>query len=203
MDMSLVHPAQARVFLLDWDGILADTRLDFSHLRNKYFGGNTVPLFETAKALPEPDRSLVLAEIEKVELEGADTASAMEGAHDLIAWLAEARRPWAVISRNSRESVFLAAQRCGITLPAVTLCREDPYVKPDARALKLAADRLGVNLADCVMVGDFIYDLEAAKNAGIPFVYVREKRGAEWESRADFHYASMTEFVEDLRAYGE
>jgi len=199
---SIGHPAEASVFLLDWDGILADTRLNFARLRNKYFGGKIVPLFESAAALPEPDRSLILAEIRKIEIEGADSATAVEGAKDLIAWLAETRKPWAVISRNCLDSIILAAERCGIILPPVTLSREDPYVKPDPMALKLAAERLGAALSSCVMVGDFIYDLEAAQNAGIPSVLVRTKTGAEWEEGADFAYATVREFVEDLRSFG-
>ena len=193
------HPAEARAFLLDWDGVLADTRLNFATLRNKYFGGRTVPLIETAATLPEPDRSDVLAEIRRIEIEGADTATAMEGAKDLIAWIAETRKPWAVVSRNCRDAIFLAAERCGITLPPVTLSRESPYAKPDPRALALAAEKLGVPLTGCIMVGDFIYDLQAAQNAGIPSVLVRKKTGAEWENLADYAYTTIVEFVEDLR----
>ena len=195
----LTHPAEADAFLLDWDGILADTRLNFAPMREKYFGGKIVPLFEAAAALPEPERSEVLAEIRRVEIEGAGTAVAMDGAKELITWLAEVRMPWAVISRNCSDSIFLAAERCGIVLPSVTLSREAPYAKPDPRSLSLAAEKLGVALAGCVMVGDFVYDLQAAKNAGIPSVLVRKKTGAEWESLADYAYATVREFVEDLR----
>ena len=196
---SIGHPAEAGAFLLDWDGVLADTRLNFAPLRNKYFGGKTVPLLETTAILPEPERSEILSEINKVEMEGAAAATAVEGAPDLIAWLTEKRKPWAVISRNCRDSIFLAAERCGISLPPVTLSREEPYVKPDFRALRLAAERLGVELPGCIMVGDFLYDLEAAKNAGIPSVLVRKKTGAEWEKLADYAYDSVKEFVEALR----
>ena len=198
---SIGHPAEAGAFLLDWDGVLADTRLDFSHVRDKYFGGRIVPLSEAAAALPEPDRSLVLAEIHETEMKGADEATAVEGASDLIAWLDETRKPWAVISRNSRDSVLLAAERCGITLPPVTLSREEPYAKPDPRALKLAAARLRVSLDGCVMVGDYLFDLEAAKNAAIPSVLVRKKTGAEWENLADFAYETVLDFVRDLKKH--
>ena len=193
------HPAEAGAFLLDWDGVLADTRLNFAPLREKYFGGKLVPLLETAATLSEPDRAEVLAEVHRVEMEGAAAAVAVEGAKDLIAWLAETRKPWAVVSRNCRDSIILAAERCGIALPPVTLSREDPYVKPDGGALALAAERLGVLLTDCVMVGDFLYDLQAARNAGIPSVLVRKKTGAEWESMADYTYDTVKEFVDDLR----
>jgi phosphoglycolate phosphatase-like HAD superfamily hydrolase len=141
-------------------------------------------------------------------MEGAEKATAVEGAKDLLAWLdikEEGPCPHAVVSRNCRDSIVLAAERCGITLPPVTLSREDPYVKPDPRALALAAERLGVPLSDCVMVGDFIFDLQAAQNAGIPFVLVRGAVSGdtpkEWESEADFPYATVADFVHSLKTF--
>jgi HAD superfamily hydrolase (TIGR01509 family) len=203
----LAHPALARAFILDWDGVLAETRLDFVPLRQKYFGGEIVPLVEAAKQLSEPLRSEILAEIRRIEMEGAERATAVEGAKGLIEWLIANGKPWAVVSRNCRDSMTLAAEKCGIVLPPVTLSREDPYAKPDPRALALAAERLRVSLADCIMVGDFIYDIQAAHNAGIPSVLVRgaerpsEKSPREWESLATFVYASVEDFVKELQAF--
>ena len=196
------HPAEAGAFLLDWDGVLADTRLDFAPLRQKYFGGRRVPLLEAVLAMAESDRAEVMAEIYRIEMEGAASATAVDGAKSLIGWLAEAKKPWAVISRNCRDSILLAAEQCGIVLPSVTLSREDPCVKPDPGALKLAAERLGAALTGCVMVGDFVYDLQAARNAGIPSVLVRKKTGVDWEAEADFAYDTVGDFVEDLRLFG-
>jgi len=195
--MTIKHPAYAGVFILDWDGVLAETRLNFAPLRQKYFEGKFVPLLETAAALPAPLRAEVEAEIYRIEMEGAERAAAVDGAKDLIAWLAETRKPWAVVSRNCRDSILLAAERCGIALPSVVLSREDPHVKPAAEALALAAERIGAKLSDCVMVGDFVYDLQAARNAGIPFVLVKAA-GADWEKDSDFVYASVADFVKDL-----
>jgi HAD superfamily hydrolase (TIGR01549 family) len=221
-DVPVRHPAQAKAFILDWDGVLADTRLDFRFVRQKYFGSKAasppekgvpflipVPLLEAASTLPESLREEIMAEICRIEIEGAERAAAVDGAKDLIAWLAGSEavagktrnsRPWAVVSRNCRDSITLAAKRCGIALPSVLLSREDPYVKPDPRALILAAERLGVNLSDCVMVGDFVYDLQAARSAAIPSVLVGSK-GAEWECLADFAYATVKDFVEALETF--
>jgi HAD superfamily hydrolase (TIGR01549 family) len=194
------HPALAGAFILDWDGVLAETKLDFKPLRQKYFNGETVPLIEAASELPEPARSEVREEIRRIEMEGAERAVAVEGAKDLISWIAAAGKPWAVVSRNCRDSILLAAGKCGIALPSVLLSREDPHVKPEPEALSLAARKMGVDLADCVMVGDFVYDMLAANRAGVPAVLVRS-RGESWEELADFSYATVGDFVEALRSF--
>lgn len=191
------HPAHTGAFILDWDGVLADTRLDFKPLRRKYFEGKIVPLIEAAASLPAPLCEEVRAEIRRIEIEGAEKAVPIEGAHDLIAWLNAAGKPWAVVSRNCRDSILTAAERCGITLPAVLLSREDPHVKPEPEALALAASRLGVNLADCLMVGDFIYDILGARRAAIRAILV-QRSGMEWEHLADLACPTMKDLVQSL-----
>ncbi|HCD71703.1 MAG TPA: HAD family hydrolase, partial [Thermovirga lienii] len=50
------HPAQAGGFILDWDGVLANTKLNFQRIRDKYFNGRLVPLLESGRLLEEKKR---------------------------------------------------------------------------------------------------------------------------------------------------
>ena len=40
------HPSRVRALLLDWDGVLAETHLDFSPLRQRFYGGRRAMLLE-------------------------------------------------------------------------------------------------------------------------------------------------------------
>lgn len=191
------HPVQAQAFILDWDGVLANTQLDFKPLRAKYFGGEIVPLIEAADSLSPELSKEVKAAIRKIEMEGAEQATPMPGAHSLIQWLNSKGKPWAVVSRNCLESILLAAEKCDVELPPVLLSREDPHVKPNPEALALAARKLGVPLERCLMVGDFIYDILGARRAGIRAVLV-ENTEAYWKNLADVAYPTVTEFVNSL-----
>ncbi|NLL36365.1 MAG: HAD family hydrolase [Fretibacterium sp.] len=194
----LWHPAQMKAFILDWDGVLADTRLDFTPIRLKYFEGKFVPLLESAEALPSPLREEVQAEISRVEMEGALKARPIDGALELIRWLNERKMPWAVVSRNCKDSIFMAAERCCIALPPVVLSREDPAVKPEPEALLLAAERMGVPLEECMMVGDFIYDILGARRGSVRCVLV-ERQKAEWKNLADAAYDTLRDFLSALQ----
>ena len=193
------HPAVKGAFILDWDGVLADTKLDFSALRQRYFGGRIVPLIEAAENFPSPVREEIRDEIRRVEMEGADRAVPVPGAHEFIAWLRDCGKPWAVVSRNCRDSILLAAERCGIELPPVLLSREDPAVKPEPEALFLAAERLGVAPDDCVMVGDFIYDMLGARRAAVRCV-LTGRGNVEWGGLADAAYPTLCSFLAALEA---
>jgi len=179
------HPAYAHAFILDWDGVLAETSLDFSEIRNRYFNGKRVPLLEAARLLPEPMRAQLERDIYDLEMRGAEKAEPVPGAIELLEWLEERKIPWAVVSRNCRESIELAAAKSGIRLPNVVMSREEEPVKPHPEALWKAARILGAETSRSVMVGDFIYDFVGARRAGMRALLVQREEPAwlEWVDR--------------------
>jgi len=191
------HPSLARGFILDWDGVLADTKLDFGPIRAKYFKGERVPLVEAADMLERGRRADLEREIYELEMEGARNAVPVEGAHELLEWLGMWKIPWAVVSRNCGDSIYEAAKRCGITLPEIVMSRDGGPLKPDPQALWAAAGAIGVEPSLCLMVGDFIFDLYGARRAGMRAVLV-ERSVPDWERWADASYARLKDFVASL-----
>ena len=59
-------PAQCEGFLLDWDGVIAETKLDFSGLREKYFGGRRAMLLEEGALLPPELRGQYMKELQEM-----------------------------------------------------------------------------------------------------------------------------------------
>ncbi len=191
------HPAGASAFLLDWDGVLAETSLDFGPLRRRYFGGRRVPLLEAAEGLPEEERRAFHRDVEALEMEGARQATLVPGADELLGWLAERGLPWAVVSRNFRGAMEEAASRIGLTLPPVTLSRDDGPVKPAPEALWRASDALGVDPSSAVFVGDFLYDLIGARRAGMRSVLV-QRADPSWIEWPDVAFPALTDLVDSL-----
>lgn len=197
------HPAFAHAFILDWDGVLAETHLDFSQIRNRYFQGRRVPLLEYARFLPEETRLELEKDIFDLEMHGADNAEPVPGAAELLDWLDNRGIPWAVVSRNCRDSIDLAARRTGIRLPRVVLSRDEEPVKPHPEALWKAARMLGVNSARCVMVGDFIYDHVGARRAGMRSLLVQrwEPSWVDWIDQACPTVVSLLEELDSPRPW--
>ena len=50
------HPSAVSGFLLDWDGVIAETKLDFTGVRQRYYGGRNAYLLEEADTLSPDDR---------------------------------------------------------------------------------------------------------------------------------------------------
>ncbi|MDY0179002.1 MAG: HAD family phosphatase [Synergistaceae bacterium] len=191
------HPSVARGFILDWDGVLADTKLDFAPIRAKYFKGERVPLVEAADMLEESRREDLERDLYELEMEGARGAEPVQGAHELLEWLRMWKIPWAVVSRNCRDSIFEAAKRCSIELPETVMSRDEGPLKPDPQALWAAAGAIGVEPSLCLMVGDFIFDLYGARRAGMRAVLV-ERVVPEWDKWADISFQRLEDLVRSL-----
>ncbi len=192
------HPSGSRGFILDWDGVLADTKLDFSGLRERYYGGRRAMLLEDVSTLSPEDQSSFMKELCELEMEGARKAEPIPGAFELIEWLKAKNIPYTIVSRNCRESIELAAKKIGLELPEKIWSRdEQKKVKPHPRSLAEAARSIGLEPGECVLVGDFLYDLQGARRSGMRAVLVQRDE-PEWTAWSDVAYPKMTDFVADL-----
>lgn len=180
--------------IFDWDGVIADTQLDFEPIRARFFNGRSVPLIEGLNSLSPEMAQQACEAIEAEEYRGASEATAVPGALDLLRWLDEQNIPWCVMSRNNLSSLKLAARAIGLDLPDITITRDSPFIKPDPRSMTDAARRLGVTPSQCLAVGDFVFELLAARRASMRVVLV-ERSGAPWEDLADAVYRRMTDFA--------
>ncbi len=193
-------PAGAFGFILDWDGVIAETRLDFTPLREKYYGGRRAMLLEEAGGLAPGVRDEFFAELAALEMAGAEKAEPVEGSLELLAWLEENSVPYCVVSRNGMEVIKRGAEVIGVELPANTWGRDNSrWVKPDPRALFAAAEAIDVAPRRCVYVGDFLYDLQGARRAGMRAALV-QREDKEWGRWADVVYPKMTGLVSELHS---
>jgi HAD superfamily hydrolase (TIGR01509 family) len=90
----------------------------------------------------------------------------LPGARELLAYLSQARVPWAIATSGRGESARPALDKLGID-PAVPVVTRDQvhYAKPDPDLFLAAAERLGVPITASVVVGDSVWDLLAARRA--------------------------------------
>ncbi len=179
--------------VFDFDLTLADSRPGFvaaHHFATQALG------------LPEPTRAAIgrsigtplekvvplwfptldgaaVAEYIRVYREQADEVMAtltlmLPGAVATIQRLSEIGIPTAIVSQKLRHLIIAVLEREGIAdcFDLVLGGQDVPDFKPDPGGLLLALERLEVEPADGLYVGDTTIDAEAASRGGIPFVAV-------------------------------
>jgi HAD superfamily hydrolase (TIGR01509 family) len=162
-----------RALIFDLDGTLVDSRLDFAAMRQEIGAPHGIGLLEYIDTLSSIDeRQSAMAVIHRHENAGALAATWMPGAEVALAKLHRRQTPIAIVTRNSREAARRTMERLGIP-PIPLMAREDAPPKPHPGALLAIAGRWQIEPAHCAYIGDFRYDIEAARRAGmLPVLYV-------------------------------
>ena len=90
----------------------------------------------------------------------------LPGARELLAYLTQAKVPWAIATSGRLESAAPTLDMLGIGPDAHVVTRDQvQYAKPDPDLFLAAAERLGVDIESSVVVGDSVWDLLAARRA--------------------------------------
>src|SRR4051812_9060594 len=114
---------------------------------------------ETVARLPDLHARAYLGHYESVR--------PLPGATELLAELTEQGIPWAIATSGEERSAGRARALLGLDEGVPMVTRDEVrYAKPDPDLFLTAAARLGVEIADTIVVGDSVWDLLAARRAG-------------------------------------
>ena len=90
----------------------------------------------------------------------------LPGARELLARLTGTGVPWAVATSGEMSAARPALELLGVPAGVPVVTRDQvAHAKPDPDLFLAAAERLGVDVADSIVVGDSVWDLLAARRA--------------------------------------
>jgi HAD superfamily hydrolase (TIGR01549 family) len=95
-----------------------------------------------------------------------ESVRALPGARDLLATLGENHVPWAIATSGAERYARLSLELLGLPPDTPLITRDQVrYAKPDPDLFLTAAQRIGVDIRDSIVVGDSVWDLLAARRA--------------------------------------
>jgi len=154
-----------RGVIFDLDGTLVDSALDFELMRREMGLAGGLPLLEAIEHLPAPEAERCWAILAEHERRGAQRATLLVGISEFLAALGQLKVARAVFTRNSRESTRATLARFGLDFDPI-ICREDGPVKPHPAAIWTICEKWAVHPRQCVVIGDYRFDVEAGRRAG-------------------------------------
>jgi len=163
---------ELRLFIFDMDGTLVDSFLDFDAMRNELSFPRGVPLLEYIESIrhkvsaDEVDKYFKI--IAHHELEGAKKSVLYPGARDFLTLLNERGIKTALLTRNSLPVTEFTCDMHELSFDRILTrdCVTRP--KPDPEGLLTICQELDADPREACYMGDFLFDIEAAKNAGMP-----------------------------------
>ncbi|HEX5270715.1 MAG TPA: HAD family hydrolase [Gemmataceae bacterium] len=191
-------PVRGVVF--DLDGTLVVQELDFEAMRREIGLPTGTPLLEALERMGGPARAAAEDVLRRHELAAAETARLTPGVAAFLDHLAARGIRRAVLSRNMRVAVEKVLRRCGVSVDLV-LAREDAPYKPSPEGLWRICAAWGLAPAEVLMVGDYLYDLQAGRGAGTRTALVTHGRDLPFAALADVAFASFEDLPEQIRRW--
>ena len=161
-----------KAVLFDFDGTLTKPgALDFPLLKETIGCPDDIPILEFIEGLPTPlEREEIFSVLERFEINAASNSEPNHGAEELIHYLRSKGLGIGIITRNSLLSIERALQNfknIDISDFDVIISRDTPVkIKPSGDGILMAAQTLNVDVKQVLMVGDYVFDIQAGQSAG-------------------------------------
>ena len=155
-----------RLAIFDMDGTLTEELLDFAAIRSDLGLSEKCPILEAIATLPthlQPDAHAIL---HRHEMSAAESCRLHDGAADLLSALHHRGIFTALLTRNSRHCAHRILERHKLVLDHIAT-RDDAPHKPHPDSILNIARKFAVPASQTLMIGDYLYDLQAAHAAGV------------------------------------
>jgi HAD superfamily hydrolase (TIGR01509 family) len=172
LDGTLIDTVYAHVFA--WQRALAEAGMPIDGWRIHRRIGMSGGQFARAVAR-EAGRALTDGEAESIQKrhgalfrELLPEPRPLPGARELLAFLREQAIPHGIATSGRRPEIDASLEALGVPRDMVVVERGDVLrAKPEPDLFLACQERLGVAVGDCYVVGDAVWDLLAARRAGM------------------------------------
>jgi HAD superfamily hydrolase (TIGR01509 family) len=188
---------QRNHWIFDLDGTLTVSAHDFEHIRSELGLAPETPILEALHAMPAAEAAPLWEQLNELEFYYAGKSSVMQGAT-----LHDDGRQLAILTRNTMPVVKQTLEACRLQhfFPVEHILDRDACIpKPSPDGVRHLLQFWGADADDTVMVGDYLYDLEAGKGAGVATIHVDTRGDVDWSEYTDIRVEGLGEIIEYLQ----
>ncbi len=183
--------------IFDLDGTLTVPILDFDLIRRE-IGIEKGPVWEAILGMSPGRRKTAEDILLKHEIDAARRSELQPNAQKLLLKLEKRDIGVAVLTRNCRASWDIVRDRFDLPIQHV-YAREDGPMKPDPTAVIELAQELNSDLTRTLVVGDYLFDIQAGKNAGtFTALLVNHSPVPDYAHIADYVIRDLLEILDIL-----
>ncbi len=165
--------SQIKAVLFDFDGTLTQPgAIDFIGIKKAINCPPDRPILEYIETLSnQVEREQALSIINKREMESAEKSFPIDNAEDIVLFLKSKGIKVGVISRNGDDQLKRALENFAKLEWSdfdIVISRDTPVrYKPSSEGIELAMSKMDVDRQEIILVGDFLFDIQAGNAAGV------------------------------------
>jgi HAD superfamily hydrolase (TIGR01509 family) len=185
-----------RAVIFDLDGTITEPFFDFDAIRAEMgLTAEDGPVWEAMQKM-SPERRRQTEEILFYhERKAVDESRLNKGAAETLGELRKLGIRIGILTRNRAANAWAVAEKHGLEFDAV-LGREEGPVKPDVYGVLALCRRFGVEPAEVLMVGDYLFDVQCAHQAGaVAVLLANHPRADEFAEQADYRIDRLDEIL--------
>jgi len=189
-------------WVFDLDGTLTLPVHDFAFIRRELAIPDGADILGHLDTLLPDEAVLRHRRLYAIEHDLACRAEAAPGVSDLLALLDSLGVRMGILTRNSREIALLTLEAIGARCyfdEIHVLGRDEVSPKPDPAGILHLLEQWGAGSDSVVMVGDYLFDLQAGKAAGAITIHVGRPDCQRWPDFSDIMIDSLAELTALLR----
>jgi len=179
------------------DGTLTIAVHDFDAIRATLGLPPGKPILEALAALPVEEAEPLYLRLDELELELARDSTPQAGAKELLGGLRRRGATLGILTRNSVLNAHETLKACDLLdffEPACILGRESVLApKPDPDGIHKLLAHWNAPSNEAVIVGDFLFDLQAGRRAGVATVHLDVNGDGGWPEQTDFRVQNLNE----------
>lgn len=181
-------------WIFDMDGTLTRAVHDFEAIRRELGLPAGEPILEVLDKMPTEQAALMHQRLDEIEFELAAKATPQPGAEELLSTLIEAGIQIGILTRNGEAIARRTLEACDLlrffdTRHVIGRDSCPPKPNPDGvhKLLRLWTAEPG----NAVVIGDYVFDLQAGRNAGTATIYLDVDNTRQWHEHADMTVQSL------------
>ncbi|MFT5504522.1 MAG: HAD superfamily hydrolase (TIGR01509 family) [Gammaproteobacteria bacterium] len=176
------------------DGTLTNSAHDFEMMRRELGLAAEAPILEALQSMDQTVAAPLWEKLNDLEFHFAGLASVMAGAAELLESLYQRGIRPGILTRNTMPVVEQTLRACNLAdffHPDDILDRDACAPKPSPDGILKLLSNWQADASDSVMVGDFLYDLKAGRDAGVTTIHINPRGDYAWPEFTDFGISNL------------
>jgi len=186
-----------KLVIFDLDGTITEPVLNFDKIREEIgLAPDAEPLLEEMEKMSPALRKKAEEILYKHEQAAVKHSTLNKGAAETFEKLLQMKIPVGILTRNTRSNASAVAKKHNLKFDAV-VDREDGPAKPHPFGVQKLCTHFNVEPCETLVIGDYLFDLQAAKAAGALAVLMKNsEKSDKFMPFADFTIDSLIEIID-------
>jgi phosphoglycolate phosphatase-like HAD superfamily hydrolase len=184
--------------IFDLDNTLVSSSLNFDSIRAVLGCSNDIDLLSFVEGVPQQQKIEANELLVEYETNDALGPEKLAGSDELLGLLSTLAIPFDIVTRNAHEVALLKIKNNNIDIH-ILLTREDHKAKPATDDLLHLAEYWNIPPENLLYVGDYLYDLQAEKNANTMSWLITYGKTVSYSTLANILVNDFTELCDGIK----